>query len=216
MNVSPDNGPFLHLIDVSKTIFLLVNPDLGMEALSSALGLRLALMEKGKEVTVFFPGELPDLPADLEGLDTVEEKIPAPALNIQLPLNGVALSKVGYFVKDDTVNLVLTPKEVALPTSGLRVSTEPLMANLLVLFGYPTLIDLERDYPDHILALRSLPMVNLDYHKNNERYAQANLVDEDAKSIAEIVFSRLGSWGFRPSYGSAECLLVGLGLKDQG
>lgn len=214
MRISTDHGPFLNLLENAQSIYLLVNPEVGMEALSAALGLRVIFLSLGKKVEVFYPATFSGLPSTLEGIDQVKRVLPPPSLMLSFNLGEEKLKKVGYFRRNGVFHLVLDPETNPLNVTNLKVFSEPPKADLLVLLGYPSLNKLESHYSAQLLSLLSLPIVNLDYHQNNERYGQANVVDENASSIAEIIFSHLGVWGLKPSYRSAECLLIGLGLKE--
>ena len=56
----------------------------------------------------------------------------------------------------------------------------------------------------------NVPTINLDHHRTNTNFADANLVDENTVAAAEGVLDLLDRLGVAPSAAVAECLLCGV------
>ncbi len=60
-----------------------------------------------------------------------------------------------------------------------------------------------------------LPILNIDHHHDNQRYAQINLVDEARSSVAELVFEFIKFVNVNITSDIAKCLLTGI-FTDTG
>lgn len=56
----------------------------------------------------------------------------------------------------------------------------------------------------------SIPIVNIDHHKTNDRFGVVNIVEPDASSAGEIVAEILKLWGVEVTLGIAQALLAGI------
>ncbi len=56
----------------------------------------------------------------------------------------------------------------------------------------------------------SVPIVNIDHHKTNDRFGVVNIVEPDASSAGEIVAEVLRLWGTNTTTDIAKCLLSGI------
>jgi len=56
----------------------------------------------------------------------------------------------------------------------------------------------------------SVPIVNIDHHKTNDRFGVVNIVEPDASSAGEIVAEVLRLWGVEHTQDIAKCLLSGI------
>ena len=83
--------------------------------------------------------------------------------------------------------------------------------DLLVTFGCATL---ERTGLGELSGLK-LPTINIDHHPDNGFFGEANLVDKDKSSVAELVYDFFNFCGWRINHDIATCLLTGI-ITDTG
>lgn len=81
----------------------------------------------------------------------------------------------------------------------------------LILFGcaYPERTELSG------LASATLPILNIDHHPDNQMFGEANLVDQEKSSVAELVFDFLKYLGVEINAEISKCLLTGI-FTDTG
>ena len=216
MRIDSSSESFFYLINEATKISLLVNPIAGDEVLASALGLKLLLEREDKKVAIVYPAAIPTALATLPGAEEVEREMMPRALRLKFRVGTEAVQKVGYYIKDNVFNLIVTPRQGFLEAKELSVSYQSPECDLLILLGYSSWQSLEDSLvgSGYSLDFASLPVVNIDNKIENERFGQVNVVDEAARGISEIIFSSISSWGLKPTYRAAECLLFGLGLLE--
>lgn len=83
--------------------------------------------------------------------------------------------------------------------------------DLLVTFGCATL---ERTGFGEILDLKT-QVINIDHHPDNDFFGQANLVDKNKSSVAELVYDFFNFCGWQINHDIATCLLTGI-ITDTG
>jgi len=62
---------------------------------------------------------------------------------------------------------------------------------------------------------RSGPVINIDHHLSNERFAELSLIDSHASSTSELLYRLAGGLGLELSKEAADCLYTGI-LTDTG
>ncbi len=213
MRIDSTGGSFLNLLKESDSALVVANPVAGEEVVASLLALKFLLERMGQKVTLVYPAQLPTSANELPGFAEIRTTLPARSLKVSFGINKT-VKKVGYQVKDGVFTMLVEPSEGCLYASNITLAPQPLKIDLAIFLGYSSWQEIGVLAQEIGLETRALPVINIDNHHHNTLYGQLNIVDTSAASIAEILFKAIPSWGLKPTYSSAKCLLYGLGLTD--
>lgn len=65
------------------------------------------------------------------------------------------------------------------------------------------------------VTVPSIPIIVIDHHESNEKFGKINLVDKDAASCAQIIYSLFKDWDFFVDTKTANLLMIGI-VSDSG
>src|SRR3989344_7924440 len=114
--VRPDPTTVKPLLDSSHALALLLPQNPKLDAVSSALSLKLVLEQMGKSALVVCQDAMTVEFNRLVGIDTVTHSFGGRNLVISFPGQTEAVDKVSYAVEQGELQLVITPKS---GTSGI-------------------------------------------------------------------------------------------------
>lgn len=130
---------------------------------------------------------------------------------------GGRMKDVRYDVKDDRLEIHLTPERGELKRDHIETALSRARYDLIVTVGCPDLAALGSLFTDHAEFFQSTPIVNIDRDPSNERYGQLNLVDLTAVACGEVCAHFLREVApDRLDADVATCLLTGILAATRG
>ena len=107
---------------------------------------------------------------------------------IRLKTDDFKLGELSYELKDNHVEIYLTPKEGRIEPHHIEHVKDNFPYDLVITLGAPDLNSLGRVGQDYRQGLLETPIINIDRRPDNTNYGQLNLVELTATSLAEICF----------------------------
>jgi nanoRNase/pAp phosphatase (c-di-AMP/oligoRNAs hydrolase) len=110
---------------------------------------------------------------------------------IKVDVSKVKLETISYDIKDSWLSIYLTPEQGLITKNELRTAQSSFKFDLIITLNTPDLESLGGIFLNNTDLFYRTPVINIDYHGNNERYGQINAVDLTATSTSEIVYQLL-------------------------
>lgn len=130
---------------------------------------------------------------------------------ISLDISKTKVEQFKYSVKDNKLNIYITPKEGSFEPHDVETKKGKSKYDLIIALNTPSLENLQGIYADNAEIFYESPLVNIDHHANNENFGEINLVETAASSTAEILFYLFKQWDQNLlDAATATCLLSGI------
>lgn len=107
---------------------------------------------------------------------------------ISLDVTQARVEELSYDIKDDKLNIFITPKNGSFRERDVSFSSTDYEYDLIFVLDAPDLESLGGLYDDNTEFFYHTPIINIDHSPSNEHFGQINLVDLTATSSSEIVF----------------------------
>ena len=166
------------IIQEAESISLLPSPDFCDDSFPATLALFYSLKKLGKNVNL----STETLPEEFRFLAR-KEKLNSSGSEflISIKEKGTTLSRLYYEKTTDGLNLYLKTSGEALKKEN--VAFHPLiMGDLLITVGVKKYRQVEK-----FLKEEPKSLINIDNRRENERYGQVNLIDENSSSFSKII-----------------------------
>lgn len=188
------------------------------DSLASALALSLLLTKMNKTFDVVCDNItinehlkfLPNISAVSPKLEELQKLI----ISIELKNNEV--DQFSYDIKDDHLNIYITPKHNSFQKENIKNEFTPYKYDLIFVLDSSDLASLGTIYDNHADFFYKTPVINIDHHPSNENFGQMQYVDINSSSTAEILYgliSEMGKEYFDKDI--ATCLLAGIISKTK-
>lgn len=182
-------------IEKAKNILIIFNPDSNTDGLASALSLGAIFkkLEKKYHITAhnFTPiAKLSFLPYISEIQGTI------PALKkfiISLNVSKTQVRELNYDVQGQQLKIFITPKNGLFTPEDLALENSSFIFDLIFVLNSQGLETLGEPYENNTEFFYETPIINIDYHPDNEYFGQINLINLTATSTSEIVYSLIES-----------------------
>lgn len=113
--------------------------------------------------------------------------------------------------REKELRIYLTPDKGAIDPRDFSFVPAELKYDLVVTFGCLDKESLGKLYEESADVLFEMPIVNIDYHSENENFGQVNIVDMTASSTSEVVTNTLLAIDQEAlTENVAQCLLTGI------
>jgi nanoRNase/pAp phosphatase (c-di-AMP/oligoRNAs hydrolase) len=180
----------LELIKRSARPLICVPKNAGADGYATALGLARVLEKLDKPAALAAAGGAPgknlDFLGDLSVFQTALHNLQK--FVIELNAKEAKIDELSYEVKDDRLQISLSPKQGVWQESDVRLHPSEYRYDLIIAVGAPDLElfgGLFAAYPDFFFKT---PIINLDHVPENEYYGQINLVDLNACACGEVAY----------------------------
>lgn len=204
------------LIKRSKKILILGPFDQNGDSLGSALALSGVLKELGKEANVVVSGKIPETLRFLPGTEDISGELKGNRdLIIKVKTKDKSVGKLSYNVKDDFLNIVISPKETSFQSEDVILEKGGFKYDLIIVLDTSDVDKLDKIYDNNTELFFEIPVLNIDHHVGNEHFGTANVVDITSTSTAEILVALIEALGIKISEEAATCLLTGI-IADTG
>ena len=100
--------------------------------------------------------------------------------------------------------------------AGLRAAHSADVQDCDLIAALDTAKERRLNSAEHLVALTSIPIVNIDHHATNPRFGRWNWIVPDASSTSELVFALLGALGCQITPTIATLLYAGIHTDTQG
>ena len=209
---TPDATQLRSLLQSSQSIAMLLPKNPKLDAVASALALRLVFTEIGKSVNVSCPEAMTVQFNQLVGVDTVSTQFGGRNLIISFPDQTESVDKVSYHIESGELRLVVTPKTDSPPIDHSRLKFSPAgHAETVVLVAVDRFTDLDHIYHDNKdLFHKHTQLIYLGLNPPSESFTPHQLIDPSAASLSEITLSTLETLNLPLPADAATNLLLGL------
>lgn len=202
-----------HQLEKSKNILIVFPVDRNNDALSASLALFLFLKKMEKEVEVVMPRSIKQVP-DLSFLPSYSE-IKNDLNNLRrfvvsLNISQAKINQIRYTVDNDQLNFIISPASGWFKPEDVTTRAGEFKFDLIITVGASDLESLSQVYDDNIEFFYKTTIINIDHQSANEEFGQINLIDLNAITNSEIVFSLLNSKPEIMDENIATCLLAGI------
>jgi nanoRNase/pAp phosphatase (c-di-AMP/oligoRNAs hydrolase) len=213
MSLTPEQQ-FSDLLDRAKEPLILIPKNPSIDTLAGAFALALLFNQRGDRATVVGE-ELREKVRSISFLPTPETLLDAltGAREFILAFNTARNPIIGIrsAQEDDEFRVYVTPEHGIIDPRDFSFVPAHFKHDLAIVLGAPDKESLGKTYTDNPDLFYELPIVNIDCHANNERFAQVNLVDITASSVSEIIGKIFIEHTKSPiDAGIAECLYTGI------
>lgn len=205
-----NNGQVYNLIASAKTMLLLTRRDPTPDEVGSILALKEALGQLGKNPTLSARDLRREKLSDVPGVETIKDELEPRSLTLVIDYTGSPVDKINYEAKDEKLYLTFTPFVNSFDPQKIEHSFSRLDYDLIFSLGAKNFEELGIEGFAYPQDLEDIPVINLDFHKSNEKYGQINLVREEATSVAEIAFALIEELGVKITSRMASMLLMGI------
>ncbi len=183
------------------------------DSVASGLAMYLFLKKLGKKADIaaekFEQGNLFSfLPAYGEIKNSIEN---LRQFIISLDIANTKVGQIKYQVKDDILNFIVSPRDGFFSQDDITSRSSGFKYDLIITLDTPDLESLGKIYDNDTEFFYQTTILNIDHHSGNEEFGQINLVDLNAVSTSEILFSIFEKYS-RDSIDEdiATCLLAGM------
>jgi phosphoesterase RecJ-like protein len=169
---------------------LLLTPNFDGDSIGSMVALNIILKELGKDVLMVCPEEVPNKFSFLSHLEDVKKDL-SEIRNfiISLNLDKSSVSKLGYKIENNKLNITVTPKTGTFSYSDIATSQGAADLDLIIIFDTADLDMLGKLYDENTELFYKTPVLNIDHHASNDYFGKVNLIDLTATSTCEILVS---------------------------
>ncbi len=178
------------LLNRSKNILITAPSVPSTDSIAAALGLYLALEKMGKNAKVVCSDfNLPPNHFFLPKSKEINSEITSlRKFIITVDLKNAKADELSYDIKDDKLDIFLTPKEGFFRAEDVSTSAGGFEYNLIFVLDSPDLESLGRLYENNAEFFYQTPVINIDHNPANEHFGQINFVEITATSTSELVF----------------------------
>jgi len=212
------NQQIFELIKNSQKILLTFKKNFSGDALASALAIFLLLQKMNKQADLVCQDFIiPQNYAFLPHLDKVKSDLNSlKRFIISLDLAENKVKDFSYDIKNNKLNIYLTPEKVILENKNISFKSGDYKYDLIITFDTDDLESLGDVYEKNTDFFYNTPLINIDNNPENEQYGQINLVELAKTSSAEIIFDLIEQYDLNLlDTEIATCLLTGMIAKTR-
>jgi len=194
------------LLNISKTIFILLPQHLSLDKVAAAVSLSLSLEKAGRKASVFCSRPMTVEFSFLVGIDRVKNQLEGKNLVISFDYVEDSVERVSYNIENNKFNLVIQPKEGYPPLSPQKVQYSYAGANadLFLVIGTDSLKNIGEIYFSNKKILDEGRIVNLE------------IADFQTSCYCELVANLLAQFDLPVDEDIATNLLTGLEKETAG
>lgn len=178
-----------HLLSESKHVLITFRKDGNGDAIASSLALALFLQKQNKHVDIVVDKfVLPKKFAFLPCATHIKHQFPhLQKFIITLDLKEAGVQELSYDIKDNKLQVFITPKTGSISRDQIQTAQSEFRYDLIITLDTPDLHSLGTLTEMNTSLFYALPILNIDYKPNNERYGQINHVSITSTSTSEVL-----------------------------
>ena len=202
----------LRLIKEAGSVAILPSKTAGIDSFSSAVGLYYMLQDEGKEVTILYPGMVPQDFGDVENINIANDSS-ARELVVSVDYSNTNASKVNYSTENDVLHFSLSPVERDFDFSRIKSEIRGYDFDLIITVGATSRETLGKLLEDAGGTFGGVDILNIDNSERNQRFGNINVVDSSFESVSLLVLNYAIKWDLVVSSKAAEALLKGISKR---
>src|SRR3990167_1750091 len=179
-----DTQGLREIFDKTGPFAVLVGESYGVDEMSSALAIYLALKSSGKDVSIVSSRQPLVEVSNLIGIDKVKPQLESNSgdLVVSFPYREDEIGKVSYTLENGLLNIIVKPKEGALSFGEKDVIFKRTgdVPEVLITVGVKRLSEVSRLFS--VEDLKNTTIVNIDKVGNNEGFGDLVIIGQDASS----------------------------------
>ncbi|HVE80918.1 MAG TPA: DHH family phosphoesterase [Candidatus Dormibacteraeota bacterium] len=171
----------------SESILIITGQHPSVDQVSAAVALARVLRKLEKKTTVLVSDQLP---AGSRFLSTSVVERQLSGLRdfiVQVDLGRSEVDKLKYTIEDNRLNVHITPFSGGFKPEDVSYTYGDYQFDIVIALGVSSYSRLERQYQQNPELFKSIPLVNIDYHRGNENFGAINLVEPAAASLSELI-----------------------------
>lgn len=185
----------------------------GNDSFAAAVAMYHMLKAKEKNVSLIYPGQIPDGFEDVITPSEVTSEIGHRELVVAIDYSDTPASKVHYSTQNDILYLSISPINKNFSFSKIHSSIKGFDFDLIIAVGAQVPQDFGQTYTELEEDFRSAVIANIDNTERNSRYGKLNIIDVTAESLCMLVLSKFTDWRLKLSQKAAMALLSSIGAK---
>lgn len=135
---------------------------------------------------------------------------------ISLSTANTKIRGVKYRLENDALKFIVSAKKGNFSPEDVKIESEDAKYDLIIALDTADLDSLGAIFAENTQFFYETPIINIDHHSGNEEYGSINLININAVSTAEILFSLLSAWPeIKLDADIATCLLNGIISKTK-
>lgn len=183
------------LIDEARHILICLPKNSRVDNTTAALTLKFILEATNKSIEVVGDDFLasPNLKF-LTGIDAIRPNLPSlKQLIISVSTKDTPLKEFSYHTETDQLNIFLEPERGVFDTDDVSVNSAEYRFDLIFTIGVANFESLGEVFKQAPEFFYTMPIVNIDYRPNNDRYGQVNLINTKNVATSETVYDLISS-----------------------
>lgn len=173
----------------AETILIMTGLHPSIDQVASTVALAAILRKFGKKVTSVISDEVP-ASAKFLPLNLVEPTMGGLRdFIMQVDLSHAEVDKLKYTTDNGKLSVHITPFAGSFQSKDVSFSYGEFHFDLVIILGVASYARIDKIYGQNAELLRSIPLINIDFHRNNEQYGAINLIETTAASLAEMLIA---------------------------
>jgi nanoRNase/pAp phosphatase (c-di-AMP/oligoRNAs hydrolase) len=212
------NQQIFEQIKNSQKILITFKQNWSGDALSGALAIFLLLKKLNKQAELVCQDFT--IPKNFSFLPQISQvKTAFSGLKnfvIALDLTKGKVKNFSYDIKDNRLNIYLTPESGELDKNNISFKSGNYKYDLIIILDSDSLESMGAGYSSNTDFFYNTPIINIDHSPENEQFGQINLVELTKTSTSEIVFDLIEQYDINLlDQEIATCLLAGMISKTK-
>ncbi len=200
------------ILDKPGTTAIVVGNSYGVDEMSAALSLYLALSSQGKQVGIVSQKAPSVEVSNLVGIDKVKDTFQSENgdMVVAFPYKDDEIGKVSYTLEGGFLNIIVKPKGEGLSFSEKDVQFKHVgdLPAILITVGVKRLSELQSLFD--VQALKDTTIINIDKGQNNESFGEVVIVSQNASSVSEQVANLLMTLSYPMDQDISQNLMSGI------
>jgi hypothetical protein len=187
MNTTPREQAISFLTRSQR--ILIVAPDKWHEdEVAGMLALQNVLLESGKEAVAVRPADVPKQLSFLGGAEKLTQDLGEQSdFVISVSTDKAKVDKVKYNMKDDSVDILISPKDGFFSPSDVSFLQSAGKFDVIVTLGLESLEKAGKVFESNTQLFASTPIVNVSVSAGNDFFGTVNVVDPSRSSVCELL-----------------------------
>ena len=182
-----DENKALEVIKAANNI-LITPSDPDGDSIGTALALNHVLKKIGKKTTVISTNEVPDYLKFLPFVDQIEKELTiSNDFIISLSTEKANVDHLKYEVKQDKIDIIITPKSGAFTEADLTSNRSGVEFDLIITVDTGDLVQLGKLHEDNPELFKTIPVLNIDHHASNGKFGTYNFLNYKVAATTQML-----------------------------
>jgi len=206
-----DTQKAIDLIEKSEHIAFILPKEPTLDCLVSVEVIARLLDEREKQLGFLVPIIPKNIPRSELFKKTANPALLPKEFIVSLDTSVTPVSQLRYEKKEDRIEVIFSPKSLSLKADLVSFKEGRLLCDCAILFGITDIESLEETFAASPDFFTETPLINIDNEDANKCYGEANLVNTQKTSLAEIIYELVSKMSKEPmDKDSATLLLTGI------